>query len=117
MPTADHIQRRRAAYASLRAGFTHAAFDDPCHHLPTPGGLKPVRRLVDVVADCLGPGDELDLLGPMLRIVAAAADGRDPRTRLPANALLARLAHLYAEEHADDLADMLPTEASHHAAG
>lgn len=104
--------RVRAAYNALRESFTAAVHRNPLQPVRTPGAPRPMGRCVDIVADYLGPGDELGLIEAALGIITRAADGTDPETRLPAQAFIARIAHLYADEHASNLVD---AEANSHA--
>jgi hypothetical protein len=56
---------------------------------------------VDIVADYLGPGDELGLLADALCVITRAADGGD----LDAQRFIARIAHFHADAHATDLVE------------
>lgn len=97
IPAAD-----TAAYATLRVEFVRAIYVNPLRPIPTPGAARPFTRLVDVVAEYVAPGDDLHVLESVLALVTACSEAQDPATRLPAQALLARLADLYATEHASD---------------
>lgn len=103
-------ERREAqaasAYRELRAEFVTGLFDNTLQPIRTPAFRDKRMRLVDVVADMCGAADELRIFESMLRLVVSCAEGEEPATRLPAQALIARLAHTYASYHADDAATL-----------
>jgi hypothetical protein len=91
------------AYCALRAEFVTALFANVLTTLPTPAYIPAHQAALDVVADLID-ADRGGLLDSMLRLVITCAQGEDPATRLPATALLARMAHAYADAHAHDQA-------------
>lgn len=94
----------RLAYKDLRSEFITAAFANPLSEIRTPGFPDIRMRLVDVVSDMFCGRDELHLLDRIVSLIVACAEGEDPSTRLPANALLMCMAHQHAQFHAEDAA-------------
>jgi hypothetical protein len=92
------------AYRELRAEFVTALFADPATVLRTPAFVPDRRSALEVVADQLS-GDQGGVLEALIRLVTVCAEGEDPRTRLPAAALIARMAHAHADLHAYDEAN------------
>jgi hypothetical protein len=105
----SHIDARedliRAAYRELRSEFITAAFANPLSEIRTPGFPDKRMRLVDVVSDMFCGRDELHLLDRIVSLIVTCAEGEDPATRLPANALLMCMAHQHAQFHAEDTAE------------
>lgn len=95
----------RLAYRELRSEFITAAFANPLSEIRTPGFPDSRMRLVDVVSDMFCGRDELHLLDRIISLIVACAEGEDPATRLPANALLMCMAHQHAQFHAEDTAE------------
>jgi hypothetical protein len=105
-----HQERREAwdaacatAYRELRAQFVTALFSDITTELPTAAFRPKSNTCAAVVLDQLddSAGGVLECL---TRLVVACAQGEDPATRLPASALIERMAHAYADTHAADQA-------------
>jgi len=89
------------AYRELRAEFVTALFADPATPIRTPGFVPSTQTALDVVADQLGDARG-GVLESLIRLVITCAEGEDPTTRLPAAALIARMAHTHADYHAHD---------------
>jgi hypothetical protein len=105
-----HIDRRddaiRLAYKDLRSEFITAAFANPLSSIRTPGFPDKTMPLVDVVSDMFCGRDELHLLDRIISLIVSCAEGEDPSTRMPANALLMCIAHHHAQFHAEDQAEV-----------
>lgn len=105
-----HIDARdeliRMAYRELRSEFITCAFANPLAEIRTPGFPDIRMRLTDVVSDMFCGRDELHLLDRIVSLIVSCAEGEDPATRLPANALLMCMAHQHAQFHAEDAAEV-----------
>jgi hypothetical protein len=88
----------------MQAEMIDALLKDPSKILvETPGFGAARMTAAEVIEDqCSGQGNT-DFL-QMLRIVAKASQSTDPALRLPAQALIAGMAHEYAAYHQDDAA-------------
>lgn len=94
------------AYQELRCEFVTALFANTLTPIQTPAFRPDRQRALDVVADLLTSDDgAASMLDSLLRLLVTCAEGEDAATRLPAQALLARMAHHHATYHAGDLAD------------
>lgn len=94
------------AYQELRCEFVTALFANTLTEIQTPGFSDGSMRALEVVGDLISSREgAVSVLDSMLRLVTVCAEGEDPATRLPAQALIARMAHHHATYHAGDLAD------------
>lgn len=100
-----HEAALEMAYRDLRTEFTKALLANPGRMVRTPGFARAVQPAYRAVADLCAADDELHVLDELIRLAGVCANGNDPSTRLPAQALLARMAHAHAEMHKAELAE------------
>ena len=100
-----------AAYRDLKVEFTKAVSLYPGRIVRTPGFNQGQATVAEAVVGLCTPNDELRIVEGMLSLVQRCAEGNDPATRLPAQALLALMAHHHAEMHKAELAEMVIVDA------
>lgn len=102
--------RLSLAYQQLRTEFVTALFADPQTTIATPGFVPTSMRCIDVVEEQFS-NEASGPLAALLRLLVVAAEHDAPELRVPAQAIVMRMARAHATYHAQDMADQQEDEA------